>query len=125
VGAITVTLQNLEERRDIPALNPELEAIGCPGLFLAGELTAHALIKTAVDHGTAVASEVARRKQLTEVNGHEVLDLCVVGAGPAGLACSLEAKRHGLRARTLDLRNSGDTAGSRDRVVGYGAYVFA
>jgi AmmeMemoRadiSam system protein B len=37
----------------------------------------------------------------------------------------LAAKRHGLRARTLDLRNSGDTAGSRDRVVGYGAYVFA
>jgi len=102
VGAITVTLQNLEERRDIPALNPELEAIGCPGLFLAGELTAHALIKTAVDHGTAVASEVARRKQLTEVNGHEVLDLCVVGAGPAGLACSLEAKRHGLSFVTLD-----------------------
>lgn len=34
------------------------------------------------------------------------------------------AKRHGLQARTLDLRNSGDTAGSRDQVVGYGAYVF-
>jgi AmmeMemoRadiSam system protein B len=37
----------------------------------------------------------------------------------------LEAERHGLRARTLDLRNSGDTAGPRDRVVGYGAYAFA
>ncbi len=35
------------------------------------------------------------------------------------------ARRHHLRARTLDLRNSGDTAGSRDRVVGYGAYAFA
>ena len=34
------------------------------------------------------------------------------------------AARHGLQAETLDLRNSGDTAGSRDRVVGYGAYVF-
>lgn len=29
-----------------------------------------------------------------------------------------------LRATTLDLRNSGDTAGSSDRVVGYGAYGF-
>ena len=29
------------------------------------------------------------------------------------------AKRHALRARTLDLRSSGDTAGSRDEVVGY------
>ncbi len=35
-----------------------------------------------------------------------------------------EAKRHGLRARTLDLRNSGDTAGPRNQVVGYGAYAF-
>ncbi len=35
------------------------------------------------------------------------------------------AKRRGLRARSVDLRNSGDTAGPRDRVVGYGAYVFA
>jgi len=34
------------------------------------------------------------------------------------------ARQHGLRARTLDLRNSGDTAGSRDQVVGYGAFVF-
>ena len=37
----------------------------------------------------------------------------------------LAAKKHGLHARALDVRNSGDTAGSRDRVVGYGAYVFS
>lgn len=36
----------------------------------------------------------------------------------------LYARRRGLRAVTLDQRNSGDTAGSRDQVVGYGAYVF-
>lgn len=34
------------------------------------------------------------------------------------------AKQKGLKAQTLDVRNSGDTAGSKDRVVGYGAYVF-
>jgi MEMO1 family protein len=33
------------------------------------------------------------------------------------------ARRRGLHAKTVDLRNSGDTAGPRDRVVGYGAYV--
>jgi AmmeMemoRadiSam system protein B len=32
------------------------------------------------------------------------------------------ARKYGLRATTLDLRNSGDTAGMRDEVVGYGAY---
>jgi AmmeMemoRadiSam system protein B len=36
----------------------------------------------------------------------------------------LAARRRSLHATTLDLRNSGDTAGPRDRVVGYGAYVF-
>ncbi|HYN78291.1 MAG TPA: AmmeMemoRadiSam system protein B [Lamprocystis sp. (in: g-proteobacteria)] len=44
------------------------------------------------------------------------------GATPvAGLL--LAARRRGLSVRTLDLRNSGDTAGPRDRVVGYGAYA--
>ncbi|MBO9514830.1 MAG: AmmeMemoRadiSam system protein B [Variovorax sp.] len=36
----------------------------------------------------------------------------------------LVARRHGLHPRLLDLRNSGDTAGSQDRVVGYGAIAF-
>jgi len=35
------------------------------------------------------------------------------------------ARRRGLTVRTLDLRNSGDTAGPSDRVVGYGAYELA
>lgn len=35
------------------------------------------------------------------------------------------AGRHQLRAELLDLRNSGDTGGSRRRVVGYGAFVFS
>lgn len=45
------------------------------------------------------------------------------GATPvAGLL--LAAKRHGMTVTTLDLRNSGDTAGDRDVVVGYGAWMF-
>ena len=36
----------------------------------------------------------------------------------------LETRARGLHARRLDLRNSGDTAGSKDRVVGYGAWFF-
>ncbi len=34
------------------------------------------------------------------------------------------AKTYGMRAQTIDLRNSGDTAGPKHQVVGYGAYVF-
>jgi AmmeMemoRadiSam system protein B len=34
------------------------------------------------------------------------------------------ARRHSLVASTLDLRSSGDTAGGRAEVVGYGAWAF-
>lgn len=45
------------------------------------------------------------------------------GATPiAGLL--LCAARHGLTPALLDLRNSGDTAGDRARVVGYAAFAF-
>ena len=37
----------------------------------------------------------------------------------------VEASRRGLAAQRLALCNSGDTAGGRDRVVGYGAWSFA
>ena len=37
----------------------------------------------------------------------------------------LAARRHRLKVETLDLRSSGDTAGTRDRVVGYGAYALS
>ncbi len=35
-----------------------------------------------------------------------------------------QARRKGLEGELIDLRNSGDTAGPRNQVVGYGAYVF-
>ncbi|MBM3658831.1 MAG: AmmeMemoRadiSam system protein B, partial [Actinobacteria bacterium] len=37
----------------------------------------------------------------------------------------LAAADHDLRGTLLDLRTSGDTAGDRSRVVGYGAFGFA
>lgn len=101
VGAVTVTIANLDTRTDVPVIDERLEAVGTPGLFLAGEVTAHALIKTAIEHGTAVAREVAHRTHGGTADDL-VLDLCVIGAGPAGLACALEARRHGLRFVVLD-----------------------
>jgi AmmeMemoRadiSam system protein B len=45
------------------------------------------------------------------------------GATPVcGLAVA--ARRRRLRPELLDLRNSGDTAGDKSRVVGYGAFAF-
>jgi AmmeMemoRadiSam system protein B len=38
---------------------------------------------------------------------------------------ALCARRHGLAPELIDLRNSGDTAGDKSRVVGYSAFAFA
>ncbi len=45
------------------------------------------------------------------------------GATPVmGLTCV--ARRRGMKPELIDLRNSGDTAGDRNRVVGYGSFAF-
>lgn len=98
VGAIAVTLADLSERRDIPALDEHFESLTAPGIFLAGEVTGFALVRTAVAQGVAVATEVTRRvRERTHGGVHgEAYDLVIVGAGPAGLACALKAKEAGL-----------------------------
>ncbi len=66
-------------------------------------------------------SDTARQiMDLRELESHE--QAC--GATPINglLLC---ARRHGLQPRLLDLRNSGDTAGDRSRVVGYAAFAFS
>ena len=45
------------------------------------------------------------------------------GRFPVGGLLQL-AKARGMKVETIDLRNSGDTAGTKDRVVGYGAWAF-
>ncbi|MDH3818830.1 MAG: AmmeMemoRadiSam system protein B [Myxococcales bacterium] len=68
-----------------------------------------------MDAATAGAIEALEPERL----GHE--DAC----GRIGVQGLLEAaQRHSLVANTLDLRSSGDTAGGRDEVVGYGAWAF-
>ncbi|MBE9516064.1 MAG: AmmeMemoRadiSam system protein B [Proteobacteria bacterium] len=47
-------------------------------------------------------------------------DAC--GRGPISGLLYL-AQQKGLSVKAIDVRNSGDTAGSRDQVVGYGSYV--
>jgi AmmeMemoRadiSam system protein B len=46
------------------------------------------------------------------------------GAGPIN-GLMVAARRRGMMPRLVDLRNSGDTAGDRSRVVGYGAFAFS
>jgi len=73
------------------------------------------------DYATAAARDgrTAAAIETLALERIEGGDAC--GARPiAGLLA--QARRRDLRVTTLDLRNSGDTAGGRDRVVGYGAW---
>lgn len=102
--AIALTLGDLGDRRDLPATDENLEAVGVPGLFLAGEITGFALVRTAVGHGALVARQVAARlgERAAPPQQGEPLDLLVIGLGPAGVACLLAAKERGLRCLGVD-----------------------
>jgi thioredoxin reductase len=115
VGAIALTLGDLQERRDIPALTETLESATQPGLFLAGEVTGYALVRTAISHGTAVGTEVARRVRELPARSSDVRELVVVGAGPAGLACALQARLAGLDFLVLEQEELGGTVAKYPR----------
>lgn len=100
VGAITVGLGDLACRPDIPVLSDELETSE-PGIFIAGELGGMALIRHAVDQGSRAVDIVAARLRARREENPDVLDLVIVGAGPAGLAASLKAAEHRLRYLTI------------------------
>jgi len=75
------------------------------------------------DYATAKRMDAEASRSIEALHPLELDDAQACGHNPVrGLLQA--AARHGLQAETLDLRNSGDTAGSRDRVVGYGAYAF-
>ena len=66
-----------------------------------------------IDSNTSAAIQ---HLELEKIGPHQACG-CVPMSGLLNIA-----RRSGMQVRILDLRNSGDTAGTRDRVVGYGAY---
>lgn len=71
-----------------------------------------------------------KAKELDGASVRDILDLShninheqACGATPIN-GLLLSARRHGLTPHLLDLRNSGDTAGPRDSVVGYASFAF-
>ncbi len=85
------------------------------------------LISTDLSHFHAY--EEARRIDRNTTRRIETLSTDLRGEEACGHVpvngALLFARKNGLQVHTLDVRNSGDTAGRhmRDRVVGYGAYV--
>lgn len=76
------------------------------------------------DYDTARRLDAATSRAIEQLRFEELDPYRACGAVPvSGLLWV--ARRRGLTVTTLDLRNSGDTAGPRDQVVGYGAYAVA
>jgi thioredoxin reductase (NADPH) len=95
--AITLVLGTERRGIDIPVLKPNFES-NVPGVYVAGELGGMGLIKNALMQGQQAVEAIAR----AGVRRKDVLDLLIVGAGPAGLAASLAAKKLGLSYQTLE-----------------------
>jgi AmmeMemoRadiSam system protein B len=77
-----------------------------------------------LDHATAVRRDSATAAAIERLEGAALGPEDACGFRPIRGWLAL-ARRHGLAVERLDLKTSGDTAGNRDRVVGYGAWAFA
>ena len=75
-----------------------------------------------LDYTTAQGTDRATCKAIldlrTDLNHHQAC-----GATPV-TGLTLAARRKGLEPELVDLRNSGDTAGDKNRVVGYASFAF-
>src|SRR5437764_3012791 len=86
VGAITMVMASPSMGADMPYLTPEYET-SVPNLFIIGELRGLALIKNAVNQGRDCVDIILNRftARGTARTMSEVLDVLVIGAGPAGI----------------------------------------
>ncbi|HLY95701.1 MAG: AmmeMemoRadiSam system protein B [Sideroxydans sp.] len=71
------------------------------------------------------AAQAADRKTADKILSlHQPIDHEQACGGTPISGLIVAARRHNLKPNLLDLRNSGDTAGSQDQVVGYAAFAF-
>ena len=73
-------------------------------------------------YGEAQATDRATAQAILDLRTDISHEQACGGTPVNGL--TLAARRRSLTPQLLDLRNSGDTAGDRRRVVGYGAFAF-
>jgi thioredoxin reductase len=77
-----------------------------PGLYVVGELGGMGLVANAFEQGRQCLEGIARE----EPRGPDgVLDVVIVGCGPAGLSAALTARHLGVRALTLEKEDLGGT----------------
>jgi thioredoxin reductase/NAD-dependent dihydropyrimidine dehydrogenase PreA subunit len=101
--AITLVLGSETRGVEIPRLAPDFQT-NVPGIFVAGELGGMGLIRNAVEQGRQAIDSI---RSLPGIGRGAHLDVVIVGGGPAGIAASLAARAHGLRAVTLEQESVG------------------
>ena len=105
VGAITLVFGTEKRGVDIPMVQPNFET-NVPGIFIAGELGGMGLIRNAIEQGRQ-ALESIKGKIVNGGENGEVLDVLIIGAGPAGFSSSLAAMEHKLNCVTLEQETLG------------------
>ena len=102
VGAIELVFGSARRGVDIPHVFPNFET-NVPRLYIAGELGGMGLIRNAVTQGQEAAGYIAQEMKRGGWRGSgAVHDVVIVGAGPAGLSATLQAKREGLDCVTIE-----------------------
>ncbi len=76
-----------------------------------------------LSYDDARLSDMNTCEAIESLEAHRIDHDHACGATPIG-GLLISAKRRGMQVTTLDLRNSGDTAGGRSQVVGYGSWLF-
>lgn len=103
--AITLMIGTEKRGVDLPHVNAHF-ATNVEGIYIAGELGGMGLIKNAVEQGRQAAVNASKKIQKDHRADY---DMVIVGAGPAGISASLTAKKHGLKALTLEQDSLGGT----------------
>ncbi|NOX36233.1 MAG: NAD(P)-binding domain-containing protein [Calditrichaeota bacterium] len=106
VGAIEVGLGDIKQRTDIPVLSEHFET-NIPGIYIVGELSGFSLIRNAIIQGNQAVTHIAGTSRRS--TDPEVLDVLIVGAGPAGVSAALTAIQHGLSYVILEQHDLGGT----------------
>lgn len=118
----------LGEFRLVPVVVGDASPQEAASLFDAVWGGPETLIVVSSDLSHYLPYDDARRRDRDTASAILELDARLVpeqACGAAPINGLLEtARRRGLTAELVDLRNSGDTAGDRARVVGYGAFAF-